>query len=102
MTDPEKLDCQTIFALLSEYLDAELPAATCEEISRHIAGCAPCVEFVESLKKSIALCRETSFRERPAPLPEEARAHLREAWGRLIAARQADSGHSSAPSSPTL
>jgi len=89
MTEPEKLDCNTIFALLSEYIDAELPPATCEEISRHIAGCAPCVEFVESLKKSIELCRESSFEERPAPLPEEARAHLREAWNRMIAARHA-------------
>ena len=38
----------------SAYLDAELPPGDCAEIEKHIAGCPPCVEFVESLRKSVA------------------------------------------------
>lgn len=89
MTQPDNFDCKAIFAMISDYIDAELPPATCEEIAHHIAACGPCVEFVESLKKSIELCRHTSFEDQPSPLPEEARAHLRAAWERMMSARQA-------------
>ena len=74
------LSCQQIFALLSEYLDAELPADLCEKLSGHIEGCAPCVEFVKSLRHSIALCQEFKPEQLPAPLAEEARANLRRAY----------------------
>lgn len=50
-------DCKQVFALLSEYLDADLPAGTCQELEAHIAGCPPCVEFVESLRRTVELCR---------------------------------------------
>jgi anti-sigma factor RsiW len=80
----EQLNCREIFALLSEYLDAELPSSTCEEISAHIAACPPCVAFVESLKKSIALCHGRQLVDGPAPLPDDARNHLRAAWQRML------------------
>jgi len=76
----EDLSCQQIFALLSEYLDAELPPDLCEKLSGHIEGCAPCVEFVESLRKSVDLCRNFKPDTLPAPLAEEARANLRRAY----------------------
>jgi hypothetical protein len=49
------LDCKEVFALLSEYLDAEPPPDLCDRVTAHIQGCDPCVEFVESLRKTIAL-----------------------------------------------
>mgnify|MGYP005809942743 CR=1 FL=1 len=83
----EHLNCREIFALLSDYLDAELPPATCEEISQHIAACPPCVEFIESLKRSIALCHGQQLVDSPPPLSEEARDHLRAAWRRMLEKR---------------
>ena len=74
------LSCQQIFAMLSEYLDAELPPDVCEKLSGHIQGCKPCVAFVESLQRSVELCRNFQPDTLPAPLAEEVRASLRRAY----------------------
>ncbi len=80
-------NCKEVFALLSEYLDLELPPEACQEIERHIAGCSPCEEFVESLRKTVALCRSYQPKEMPAPLSAEARHQLEAAWRNMIASR---------------
>jgi len=80
-------DCKEIFARLSEYLDAELPPDACADIEAHIAGCAPCVEFVDSLKRSIALCRQFEPGELPAPLADKTRETLRAAYQKMLAGR---------------
>ncbi len=82
-----KHDCDTIFALLSEYLDAEAAPGDCEEIERHIAGCKPCVEFLESLKKSVQLGRAFQPSTPAPPLSEDVRASLREAYRKSLASR---------------
>lgn len=81
-------DCQELFALLSEYLDQELPPATCEEIRTHIAGCPPCIEFVNSLKRSVELLHGYESAEKPGALPETCREDLRAAYHRMLAARR--------------
>lgn len=73
-------NCKDVFALLSQYLDRELPEDICEKMAQHINDCAPCVEFVSSLKQSIALCRNFQESEEPAPLPEETKNRLLEAY----------------------
>jgi RNA polymerase sigma-70 factor (ECF subfamily) len=80
-------DCKEIFALLSQWLDLELPPDDCREIERHLAGCPPCVEFAESLRKTVALCREYEHGEAPTPIKETARAGLRAAYERMLASR---------------
>jgi len=50
--------CRQMAEMLSAYLDLELPPDACAEVEQHIAGCAPCVDFVESLRRTIALCCE--------------------------------------------
>lgn len=78
--------CKEIFAVLSEYLDMELTPDSCQELKSHIAGCPPCIEFVESLRKSIDLCREYSTAEMPKPLSEDARRQLQEAYKKMLLA----------------
>jgi hypothetical protein len=80
--------CKEIFALLSEYLDMELPPAACAEIESHMADCAPCIEFAESLKKTVALCQEHRPGVIPQPLSAEAKATLRAAWQQVVASRK--------------
>lgn len=82
-------DCQSVFDRLSEYLDQGLPAATCEELEHHIQNCAPCVEFVNSLKKSIALHRSYQPMADPPALSPEVKKSLREAYQRMLDARAA-------------
>jgi anti-sigma factor RsiW len=79
--------CQEIFALLSDYLDVELPPEACQEIETHLAGCPPCVEFVESLRKTIELCRRYRPAEIPSPLGDRAREELLAAYQKMLAAR---------------
>jgi anti-sigma factor RsiW len=86
-THKHGLECKEIFAQLSAYIDAELPEATCEEIQAHIADCQPCVEFVNSLRRTVELCHGHTSREQPAPLSGEARERLLKAYREMIAAR---------------
>lgn len=65
----DALECKEIFSLLSQYLDGELSAVTCREIDEHIRGCAPCVEFLKSLRKSVELTRGHESGEQPGPMP---------------------------------
>lgn len=83
-------DCQEVFAMLSQYLDLELPPDACQEIEAHLKGCPPCIEFAESLRKTVEICRGYEPAEMPAPLSEEARASLESAWRRVLAARSGD------------
>ena len=80
-------NCKEVFALLSEYLNMELPPDACRQIEQHLADCAPCVEFVESLRKTVELCRDYQPSVMPAPLSPEARAELEQACRRMLAAR---------------
>ena len=72
--------CGDVFAMLSEYLDVELPPEACTEIHQHVEGCAPCVEFTESLKRTVELCKEYEPDTMPEPVSAAAKAELMAAW----------------------
>jgi len=80
-------DCKTMFELLSQYLDRELPAATCDELERHIQNCAPCVEFVNSLRQSIRLCRQFETAEQPPEIPDSVKKSLSAAYRQMLDSR---------------
>jgi anti-sigma factor RsiW len=81
-------DCRNVFALLSEYLDRELPPGTCEELDRHIQSCAPCVKFVESLRKSVRLGQSYVPDVAPPPVSPGFRESLRIAYAKSLAASE--------------
>lgn len=85
--DKHPENCQEVLALLSDYLDFELPPEACDEIEHHLAECSPCEEFAESLRKTVALCRTFEPRTMPGPLSAEARAELEEAWKKMLSSR---------------
>ncbi len=60
MTDAPTSECARFQAALSEYLDDALPADLREEVQRHLAGCASCRRFCETLRETVALCRQSS------------------------------------------
>jgi RNA polymerase sigma-70 factor (ECF subfamily) len=80
--------CREVFAMLSEYLNLELPADACKEMEAHIAGCAPCIEFAESLRKTVELCRHYQPTELPDPLGKNAREELLGAYQKMLGARK--------------
>ena len=52
-------DCRRMFQRLSEYLDGELDEAACSEIQKHVQECIPCEVCLQTLKRTVALCRES-------------------------------------------
>jgi RNA polymerase sigma-70 factor (ECF subfamily) len=80
--------CQDILALLSDYVDFELPLAVCGEVERHLADCPPCHEFVDRLRETIALCRAYAPGAPPSPLSDRARSELESAWRNMLAGRE--------------
>ena len=72
-------ECREIFARLSEYLDGELDPAMCEAMQLHLGDCAPCQEFLESLRRTVGLLNRVPGE----PMPEGMRRDLREAFQRL-------------------
>lgn len=74
-------DCTGVFARLSEYLDGELSPEVCEKMKAHIEDCAPCVEFVNSLQKTVSLTKSPAIKDAaPSPITEECRNALLEAY----------------------
>jgi predicted anti-sigma-YlaC factor YlaD len=80
-------NCQEVLALLSDYLDLDLPAEACKQIENHLAECSPCEEFAESLRKTVALCRTFEPRTMPGPLSTRAREELEMAWKKMLNTR---------------
>ncbi len=64
-----------MFAALSKYLDSELPARNCRQLEQHLRGCKRCVEYLETLKKTIRACRlyqaQSAFEKATEPLIRE-------------------------------
>ncbi len=59
MTDATPSDCVRIQAALSEYLDGEAPPDLRQEVQAHLAGCTLCRVFCETLRETVALCRQS-------------------------------------------
>jgi RNA polymerase sigma-70 factor (ECF subfamily) len=81
-------DCSMIFAMLSEYLDRELPPASCGELEEHLRDCPECIQFVHSLKRSVELCRQFGTSQIAEPVLPEKLAELRAAYDRMLARRR--------------
>ena len=69
-------DCKELFEKISEYLDGEADQITCEKIEEHIRECPECQTCFESLKKSVALCKELPNEEVPIETKQRLRAAL--------------------------
>lgn len=64
--DPhEHKHCLALFEKLSEYLDNELDEATCKEIENHVKHCVPCFVCLQTLKRTVDLCKQAV--DRPIP-----------------------------------
>ena len=80
-------DCDQIFAMLSEYLDQELAPANCADLENHLKDCPPCITFVESLRRSVRLCRQLGEPVQCTPISAEQLNSLREAYQAAVARR---------------
>ena len=75
--DPD--DCIKMFERLSEYLDNEVDAPTCENIETHASTCISFKVYLETLKRTIDLCKSSGSR----PVPKEFSHRLMDAIDQL-------------------
>jgi anti-sigma factor RsiW len=77
-------DCLRLFTRLSEYIDNELDEINCDDIERHMDTCVPCQVCLQTLKRTIEICRQT----RPRPVPAEFSQRLKDLIGELPGANR--------------
>ena len=71
--------CLEMFEKLSEYLDHELDNLTCADIEKHAGECISCKVCLETLKRTIEVCKHMEFRTVPASFT----ARLKDAIGNI-------------------
>ena len=72
--DHDHKHCLEMFEKLSEYIDGELDQATCAEIQKHAENCVACFSCLETLKRTIALCKNVEDQ----PIPQNLSDKLKE------------------------
>lgn len=77
--DHDHQHCLEMFEKLSEYIDGELDHATCEKIEKHANDCVACLSCMETLKKTVALCKNA----KEQPVPQAFSKKLKEIIGNL-------------------
>jgi anti-sigma factor (TIGR02949 family) len=71
-SSPADLSCRECIDLLVDYVDGALPAREARDLEEHLAGCPPCVAFLNTYRGTVDAAR----RLRAATLPPELRARL--------------------------
>ena len=66
------------FQRISEYLDGELEDKICREIDEHLRQCPECRQYVDSLRKTIQLCKRAAMEEMPKDIHDRIRSKIRE------------------------
>lgn len=69
----EHKHCLELFDKLSQYLDHELDETTCRDIEAHLKECMPCYICMETLRRTVDLCRKTQ--NKPVPGDFSRRLH---------------------------
>ena len=68
--DHQYRHCLEMFKKLSEYIDGELDQVSCTEIEKHAEYCIACFSCLETLKRTVAICK--NVKDQPVP-PEFSR-----------------------------
>ena len=88
---PGPVRCKAMFAELSDYLDEQLDDSLCEELEKHLDGCAPCKVFLASLEAAIADCRKLPPESPAGQKTVRLRRELAQSYKRTLAALAARS-----------
>lgn len=52
------MTCREVLDFLMAYVDGELSAETRAEFERHLSVCPPCVDYLDSYRRTVALERQ--------------------------------------------
>ncbi len=70
---PQPASCPDVLGLLSRKLEDEISPNVCAEMEEHVAGCPHCRGLCDSLKKTLAICRDLPTPTVPATVQESLR-----------------------------
>jgi RNA polymerase sigma-70 factor (ECF subfamily) len=60
--------CPDVLTLFSQHLEGEIDPTVCATMEAHLARCGRCRGTCESLKRTLALCRQLPTPEVPASI----------------------------------
>jgi len=75
-------DCKKMLGELSDYIDGALQAELCEQLEAHLAHCPNCRVMLDSLTKTVKVCREGAEEPVPEPLKGRLQAALDKKWAK--------------------
>lgn len=65
------LSCREICDFMMAFLDGELPEQERQIFQTHLAICPPCLCYMETYKKTVALGKNACTDPNPPPVPED-------------------------------
>jgi RNA polymerase sigma-70 factor (ECF subfamily) len=69
--------CPDVLRLFSQHLEGDLDPSVCSTMEAHLAQCAQCSGTCESLKRTLAVCRQLPTPDVPSSLAASIRAAIR-------------------------
>lgn len=72
--------CRDYISNLNDYIDGELEPELCDEIERHVGQCENCRIMVDTLTKTVKLCRDGQSEHLPDELQNKLRDKLQKQW----------------------
>ena len=74
---PRGAICPDVLTLFSQHLDGDIDTNVCRTMEAHLAQCRHCRNACESLKRTLAVCRQLPTPEVPAPIAASIRSAIR-------------------------
>ena len=74
---PRGATCPDVLTLFSQHLEGEIDPSVCATMEAHLAQCAHCRYACESLKRTLAVCRELPTPDVPASLASSIKTAIR-------------------------
>jgi RNA polymerase sigma-70 factor (ECF subfamily) len=69
--------CPDVLTLFSQHLEGDIDPSVCAMMEAHLARCGRCRGTCESLKRTLAVCRELPTPEVPASITASIRSAIR-------------------------
>jgi RNA polymerase sigma-70 factor (ECF subfamily) len=73
---PPTPQCPDVVTLFSQHLEGEIDRSVCAKMEAHLAHCGHCRGTCESLKRTLAFCRQSPAPDVPAPVAVSVRAAI--------------------------
>ena len=74
---PRTAMCPDVLTLFSRHLEGEIDPSVCATMEAHLAQCSHCRHTCESLKRTLAICRQLPTPDVPASLATSVKAAIR-------------------------